>query len=123
MDALNPFKSLPSQRFKVMYVHLTNVYDNLPFDELVRRDGRHYIVETRGYHSRRRRPTGSCAEFGIARADIPGIVERMFEEGPSAAGEGARGVAFWRASVGRLPARGAAARARRASKRITCRRG
>ena len=49
MDALNPFKSLQAMRFKVMYVHLTNVYDNLPFDELVRRDGRHYIVETRGY--------------------------------------------------------------------------
>ena len=48
MDALNPFKSLPTQRFKIMYVHLTNVYDNLQFDELVRRDGRHYIVETRG---------------------------------------------------------------------------
>src|SRR4029079_4523574 len=27
-------------------------------------------------------------------------VERMFEEGPSAAGEGARGVAFWRALWG-----------------------
>jgi len=99
MDALNPYKSLPAQRFKVMYVHLTNVYDNLPFDELVRRDGRHYIVETRGCI-----PGAAadrlCAEFGITRAEIPGIVERMFEEGPSAAGEGARGVAFWRALWG-----------------------
>jgi hypothetical protein len=95
MDALNPFKSLPTQRFKIMYVHLTNVYDNLPFDELVRRDGRHYIVETRGYL-----PCGEadrlCAEFGIGRGDIARIVEEMFAEGPKAAGEGERGVAFWR---------------------------
>ena len=40
MDALNPFKTLSFLRFKILYVHLTNVYDNLPFDELVRRDGR-----------------------------------------------------------------------------------
>ena len=36
-------------RFKIMYVHLTNVYDNLPFDELVRRDGKLYLVEVRAY--------------------------------------------------------------------------
>ena len=47
MDALNPFKTLSFLRFKILYVHLTNVYDNLPFDELVRRDGRLYMVETR----------------------------------------------------------------------------
>jgi hypothetical protein len=99
MDALNPYKSLPSQRFKVMYVHLTNVYDNLQFDELVRRDGRHYIVETRGCIPG---PVADqlCADFGITREAIPGIVERMFAEGPSAAGEGERGVAFWRALWG-----------------------
>src|SRR4029077_6963307 len=95
MDALNPFKSLPTQRFKVMYVHLTNVYDNLQFDELVRRDGRHYIVETRGYI-----PGAAadrlCADFGITRTAIPRIVEEMFTHGPAAAGDGERGVSFWR---------------------------
>src|SRR5438552_3230448 len=34
MDALNPFKTLSFLRFKILYVHLANVYDNLPFDEL-----------------------------------------------------------------------------------------
>ena len=95
MDALNPFKSLQAMRFKVMYVHLTNVYDNLPFDELVRRDGRHYIVETRGYI-----PSADVeqlhAAFGVAGKDLPGLVERMLHDGPSAAGPGERGVAFWR---------------------------
>ena len=95
MDALNPFKSLPAERYKVMYVHLTNVYDNLPFDELVRRDGRHYIVETRGYLPGPA-ADGLCAAFGLSRAELPRVVERMFAEGPSAGGAGPCGVAFWR---------------------------
>ena len=49
LDALNPEKSLTKYRFKLMYVHLTNVYDNLPFDDLVRRDGKLYLVEVRAY--------------------------------------------------------------------------
>ena len=49
LDALNPFKALAAHRFKIMYVHLTNVYDNLPFDDLVRRDGKLYLVEVRAY--------------------------------------------------------------------------
>ena len=49
LDALNPYKALTSHRFKIMYVHLTNVYDNLPFDDLVRRDGKLYLVEVRAY--------------------------------------------------------------------------
>ncbi len=93
MDALNPFRSLPSLRFKIMYVHLTNVYDNLPFDEFVRRDGRHYIVETRGYLPRADADRLS-AEFGVARAQVLPTVHEMFERGPAAAGD--RGVAFWR---------------------------
>jgi len=95
MDALNPFKAVPSLRFKVLYVHLTNVYDNLPFDELVRRDGRHYIVETRGYIPGAAADS-LCAEFGLTRSGILETVEAMFERGPSAAGPGERGVQFWR---------------------------
>ena len=49
MDALNPLKTLSFLRYKVLYIHLTNVYDNLPYDELVRRDGRLYLVEARAW--------------------------------------------------------------------------
>src|SRR5206468_960521 len=48
-DALNPMRALSFLRYKILYVHLTNVYDNLPVDELVRRDGQLYLVETRAY--------------------------------------------------------------------------
>ena len=49
LDALNPYRSLGPYRFKIMYVHSTNTYDNLPFDDLVRRDGKLYLVEVRAY--------------------------------------------------------------------------
>ena len=95
MEALNPFKALQSYRFKILSVHLTNVYDNLIFDELVRRDGRVYIVEGRAY-------LGAAtvarleADFGITRADLPGAVGRLLAEGPGFMPDHARGVAFWR---------------------------
>ena len=58
LDALNPLKTLSFLRYKILYIHLTNVYDNLPHDEVVRRDGRLYLVESRGYVPRRP-PRGS----------------------------------------------------------------
>jgi hypothetical protein len=40
LDALNPIKTLAFLRHKILHIHLTNVYDNLPDEELARRDGR-----------------------------------------------------------------------------------
>ena len=95
MDAANPFKTLPHLRFKTLYVHVANVYDNLPLDELVRRDGRLYIVETRPYVS-----AGTAqqlaAEFGVAGAALPGLVRRLLDVGPEALDDHDRGMAFWR---------------------------
>lgn len=94
IDATNPFKVLSFLRFKILFVHLTNVYDNLPFDEIARRDGRLYIIEVRPYIdvSRARE---LCAEFGFAEADLPGIIKRLLVYGPEAAGEHEVGMAFW----------------------------
>jgi hypothetical protein len=95
LDALNPFKSLAAHRFKIMYVHLTNVYDNLPFDDLVRRDGKLYLVEVRAYLNGPLVDT-LVADFGISRADLPGMVAKLLEGGPYAVFQGEKGVAFWR---------------------------
>jgi hypothetical protein len=95
LDALNPFKSLTSYRFKVMYVHLTNVYDNLPFDDLVRRDGKLYLVEVRAYLNRAL-VDKLVADFCIPRAGLPDAITRLLEGGPSAVFPDERGVAFWR---------------------------
>lgn len=95
MDALNPMRALSFLRYKILYIHLTNVYDNLPVDELVRRDGRLYLVEVRPYLPA---PAAQalCAAHSLAPADLPATVARLLEVGPDLFGDRARGVAFWR---------------------------
>jgi hypothetical protein len=96
LDALDPLKTLSFLRYKILYIHLTNVYDNLPLDEVVRRDGRLYLVEVRGYL-----PGDAAARIaadaGYPIEALPGMVERLLAVGPEAVGDGARGVALWRA--------------------------
>src|SRR5688572_31065515 len=102
LDALNPFKTLSFLRFKVLYIHLTNVYDNLPFDEMVRRGEGLYIVEARPY-------IGAAAvqrlatEHGRTADQLPETMKRLFEGGPEAVHpDRAKGVAFWRCLWGAL---------------------
>jgi hypothetical protein len=102
LDALNPFKTLSQYRFKVLYVHLTNVYDNLPFDDLIRRDGHLYLAEVRPYLSAAA-VDQLQADFGIGRAELPAATTRLLDGGPHAvfpAGQEDKGVAFWRALWG-----------------------
>ncbi|HET7874767.1 MAG TPA: hypothetical protein VFN71_04510 [Methylomirabilota bacterium] len=96
MDALNPFRTLSFLRYKILYVHLTNVYDNLPHDELVRRDGRLYLVEVRPY-LRAEAAQRIAADFGLAPDALPRTIARLLEVGPEALEERHRGTAFWRA--------------------------
>jgi hypothetical protein len=95
MDALNPLRALSFLRYKILYIHLTNVYDNLPADEFVRRDGRLYLVEARAYL-----PGGVARRLaetaGVAPADLPAAVRRLVDVGPDLFGDRERGVAFWR---------------------------
>ncbi|HEU5319956.1 MAG TPA: hypothetical protein VFX28_04090, partial [Methylomirabilota bacterium] len=91
MDALNPMKALAFLRYKILYVHLTNVYDNLPADELVRRDGRLYLVEARPYVSRAA-AARLAADHGVAPADLPAVVARLADVGPTLFGDRPRGV-------------------------------
>ena len=96
MDALNPFRTLSSLRFKILSIHLTNVYDNLPHDELVRRDGRLYLVEARPY-LRAEAVDRVAVAAGLAPGDLPRAVSRLLESGPDALGDRDRGTACWRA--------------------------
>jgi hypothetical protein len=94
LDALNPFKALSSHRFKVMYVHSTNTYDNLPFDDLVRRDGHLYLIEVRCYLTATKVDT-ICRDFGLTREALPDVVSRLLKDGPDALFPGRRGVECW----------------------------
>lgn len=94
MDAINPIKSLSHLRHKVMQVHLTNVYDNLPDEEVVRRDGKVYFVQVRAYV-----PIAAALRlsetYNIPLAQFRDRVLRMIDEGFDDFGGEARGVPFW----------------------------
>ncbi len=49
IDATDPLKTLSFLRHKILQVHSTNLYDNLPDEEVVRRDGKIYLVQVRAY--------------------------------------------------------------------------
>lgn len=96
LDALNPFKTLSFLRYKVLHVHLTNVYDNLPNDEMVRKDGRFFAVEARAYL-----PAAAAAavarEFELPLEELARTVGKFLEVGPDYFPARRRGVEFWQA--------------------------
>jgi hypothetical protein len=87
-------KTLSFLRHKILHIHLTNVYDNLPDEEIVRRDGGLYLVEVRAYL-----PAGDAArlssDFSIPAPDLRKNVDRLLEIGPDFLDDPSRGVAFW----------------------------
>src|SRR5947208_17063169 len=80
-DALNPLRALSFLRYKILYVHLTNVYYNLPVDELVRRDGQLYLVETRAYLPGPVARTIAAAR-GVASDQLRPTIARPPDAGP-----------------------------------------
>jgi hypothetical protein len=102
LDARRPETTLGFLRGKVFLVYLSNVYDNLPTDEVATIGGRPYLVETRAYLPRE-------AAERIARsvnvdADRLGaLVQRLLTLGPGLLAEASqdqfpaveRAVAFW----------------------------
>lgn len=104
LDALHPMTTLAFLRFKVFFVYISNVYDNLPTDEIATLGGREHLVETRAYL-----PEAAAAE--IARSvgvDLPGLrslVDRLLRLGPALLSEAApqhfadepAAVRFWQA--------------------------
>lgn len=96
LDALDPFKSLSFLRYKLLYIHLTNVYDNLPTDEVVVRDGKYYFVEVRSYLETSE-VERICQQFGVPVADFNRTVSRLLEVGPDHFPDRDQGIMFWQA--------------------------
>src|SRR5207249_6598945 len=96
VDALDPFKSLSFLRYKVLYIHLTNVYDNLPTDEIAVRDGKYYFVQLRSY-LHQSEVQKICEKFGVPPSDFNRTVTRLLEVGPVHFSEVDQGMAFWQA--------------------------
>jgi len=94
LDAVNPLKTLSFLRHKILQVHSTNVYDNLPDEEVIRRDGHLYFVQVRAYL-----PMAEVArlatEFDLAPDRVRPMIHRILAGGFDDLGTHARGVCFW----------------------------
>lgn len=94
LDAINPLKTLSFLRHKVMQIHSTNVYDNLPDEEVVRRDGKLYFVQVRAFL-----PMADvarlCESFNVPREKMRSTVEELLSGRPDYINDRARGVTFW----------------------------
>lgn len=94
VDALDPFKSLSFLRYKILLIHLSNVYDNLPTDELVLRDGKMYFVEVRAVLESAE-VQRICNAFDVDPADFQRTVSRLLDAGPEQFRSVEQGVGFW----------------------------
>jgi len=94
LDALNPLKTLSFLRHKILQVHATNVYDNLPDEEVVRRDGRLYFVQVRSYIPRAEAERIGVV-FGVPVEKLRSTIHRILEGGFEDLGSLKQGVAFW----------------------------
>jgi len=94
LDALDPVKTLSFLRHKVLHVHSTNMYDNLPDEEIVWRDNRVYWVQVRAYvpAAEAARIAGAC---DVAVADVSKTVHRLLEVGPDTLPDRVKGMFFW----------------------------
>ena len=94
LDALDPIRTLSFLRHKILHVHSSNMYDNLPDEEILRRDGRIYWIQVRAYL-----PAADVARIGqaceVPAGEIGKTVNRLLDVGPECLPDRSRGVKFW----------------------------
>lgn len=86
LDARKPANTLGFLGGKVFLVYLSNVYDNLPTDELASIDGRSYLVETRAYLPRQSAEV-IASGVGLDVDRMPSLIRRLLTLGPELAAE------------------------------------
>ncbi|HZC41857.1 MAG TPA: hypothetical protein VE343_14365 [Streptosporangiaceae bacterium] len=109
LDATRPRLTLGFLRGKAFCVYISNVYDNLPTDELAFLAGRPYLVEVRGY-LRDEDAARIARSYQAEPGDLPGVIERLLRLGPDLLAEAAPGrfaepagaVSLWRDVWGAL---------------------
>jgi hypothetical protein len=82
LDATRPCTSLGFLRGRAFLLYISNVYDNLPTDELAQFGGRSYHVQTRAYF-----PADAAAELATSvsatPAQLPELVRKLLLLGPA----------------------------------------
>jgi hypothetical protein len=94
LDALNPLQTLSFLRHKLLHVHSNNMYDNLPDEDVLRRDGRLYLVEARLYLPIQD-AMRIATTFDVPMEKLQPTVERLLEGGAEFLGDYDRGMGFW----------------------------
>jgi hypothetical protein len=109
VDATRPGVSLGFLRGKAFLVYISNVYDNLPSDEVARLGGQTYQVETRAYL-----PGDDAAriarKFSATPERVPELADKLLRLGPELLcealpqnfGDAGQAVTFWRDLWGAL---------------------
>ncbi len=82
LDAMRPTETLGWLRYKAFLVYISNVYDNLPTDEIARIEGHLYQVQFRAVLGRADAER-IATEHGITPAELPDLVNRLVRLGPS----------------------------------------
>jgi hypothetical protein len=109
VDATRPAITLGFLAGKAFLVYISNVYDNLPTDELACVHGRTYQVQTQAFLSDDE--AGLIAgQFGISPPRLAPLIDRLLRIGPELLSESApehfagtgQAVAFWQAVWGAL---------------------
>ena len=104
LDALRPTETLGFLRYKAFLVYISNVYDNLPTDEIVRIGGHLFQVQTRAGFARSTAET-LASSVKSRPEELPDLVARLIRLGPELLSEvlpehfpkPANAVEFWRA--------------------------
>jgi hypothetical protein len=97
LDALDPTKALSFLRHKVLHVHSSNMYDNLPDEEVVWRDNRLYWVQVRAY-IRMEDSARIANDCDVAPNDVVRTIKRLLEVGADSLPDHDKGMVFWRES-------------------------
>jgi hypothetical protein len=86
LDATQPLAALSFLQYKVFLVYISNVYDNLPTDEVAHLGGRTYLNQVRAYLPR------AAAEalgerVGGSASEVPAVLGKLLKLGPELASE------------------------------------
>src|ERR1700677_3200966 len=81
LDAMKPSNTLGFLKYKTFFVYISNVYDNLPTDEIARIDGHLFQVETRAYLAAGAAET-IATSIGATAKELPDLIARLLRLGP-----------------------------------------
>jgi len=81
LDATTPMTALGFLRYKVFLVYISNVYDNLPTEDVAQIGGHTYRAEIRAYLPK---PDAEriAADFGIEPDSLVGAIDKLLSLGP-----------------------------------------